>query len=583
MFVQFNKLRFKNILSYGNNFTEIDFSNGINLIRAPNGSGKSTILDALNFVLFGKPFRNIKLNRLINRINEKNLVTEIEFNIGFDKWKIVRGLKPTIFEIYKNDQVLDKLSSKKLNQAEIDKLLGINQKLFKNIVGVAVTNNKPFLSMPIWEKRELIENIFNIDVLAEMSKEVKRRKTLEQSEEKLKITESSALEKQINDNKKYITDMTQYIANFNTNNENDKANVISRIDELKNIISKNQNNIKVATNKIIELQEKTKVEPDTNAYSKTIKSLGISENEKKRIQKTLDQLKDNPLCPMCGSELSGEHAKKHIKELTEEIDRLTNTVIPKLKTEEDAYKALKKEYDANIAMIRNIEMRKSQEELSLKNSNGEINQCNKKLEEIDKRQCPFNLDEYKEKVKTLNEQLDELKKVIKGLTHQIEIDKELIDILGDDGIKVYFFRKLIPILNQNINSYLKKFELPICLEFDEQMQETIINGRSDMEYDQFSGGEKTRIDMSVLLSFFFFFCIISNWSCNLLFIDEILDGGIDKNGIEQFLATLYNIVSDNEKKLGIYLVSHKIDDVKIEINKTIEIKKKGLFSELEVK
>ena len=583
MFVQFNKLRFKNILSYGNNFTEIDFSNGINLIRAPNGSGKSTILDALNFVLFGKPFRNIKLNRLINRINEKNLVTEIEFNIGFDKWKIVRGLKPTIFEIYKNDQVLDKLSSKKLNQAEIDKLLGINQKLFKNIVGVAVTNNKPFLSMPIWEKRELIENIFNIDVLAEMSKEVKRRKTLEQSEEKLKITESSALEKQINDNKKYISDMTQYIANFNTNNENDKANVVARIDELNKNILKNQKNIKVATDKIIELQEKTKVEPDTNAYSKTIKSLGISENEKKRIQKTLDQLKDNPLCPMCGSELSGEHAKKHIKELTEEIDRLTNTVIPKLKTEEDAYKALKKEYDSNIAMIRNIEMRKSQEELSLKNSNGEINQCNKKLEEIDKRQCPFNLDEYKEKVKILNEQLDELKKVITGLTHQIEIDKELIDILGDDGIKVYFFRKLIPILNQNINSYLKKFELPICLEFDEQMQETIINGRSDMEYDQFSGGEKTRIDMSVLLSFFNISRIISNWSCNLLFIDEILDGGIDKNGIEQFLATLYNIVSDNEKKLGIFLVSHKIDDVKIEINKTIEIKKKGLFSELEVK
>ena len=583
MFVQFNKLRFKNILSYGNNFTEIDFSNGINLIRAPNGSGKSTILDALNFVLFGKPFRNIKLNRLINRINEKNLVTEIEFNIGFDKWKIVRGLKPTVFEIYKNDQVLDKLSSKKLNQAEIDKLLGINQKLFKNIVGVAVTNNKPFLSMPIWEKRELIENIFNIDVLAEMSKEVKRRKTLEQSEEKLKITESSALEKQINDNKKYITDMTQYIANFNTNNENDKANIVARIDELNKIILKNQKNIKVATDKIIELQEKTKVEPDTNAYSKTIKSLGVSENEKKRIQKTLDQLKDNPLCPMCGSELSGEHAKKHIKELSEEIDRLTNTVIPKLKSEEDAYKALKKEYDANIAMIRNIEMRKSQEELSLKNSNGEINQCNKKLEEIDKRQCPFNLDEYKEKVKILNEQLDELKKVITGLTHQIEIDKELIDILGDDGIKVYFFRKLIPILNQNINSYLKKFELPICLEFDEQMQETIINGRSDMEYDQFSGGEKTRIDMSVLLSFFNISRIISNWSCNLLFIDEILDGGIDKNGIEQFLATLYNIVSDNEKKLGIYLVSHKIDDVKIEINKTIEIKKKGLFSEIEVK
>ena len=582
MFVQFKKLKFKNILSYGNQWTEIDFTNGINLIKAPNGSGKSTILDALNFVLFGKPFRNIKLNGLINRINEKNLAVEIEFQTGFDKWKIVRGLKPTIFEIYKNDQVLDKLSSKKLNQAEIDKLLGINQKLFKNIVGVAVTNNKPFLSMPIWEKRELIENIFNIDVLAEMSKEVKRRKTLEQTEEKLKITESSSVENQLNDNKKYIREMTSYIENFNSNNEKDLKKATDRIDELTEIIKKNKEHIKIADDKIAELKELTKTAPDTVEYNKTIKNIGIAENEKKRIQKTLDQLKDNPLCPLCGSELSGEHAQKHINELNAEMKKLIEKTIPTLKKAEDDYNAIKKVYDKNIEMIRMIDTRKSQEELSMNNSNGEINQCKIKINEINGRKCPFNLAEYTEKVENLSQQLEDLKKVISELTHKIEIDKELIDILGDDGIKVYFFRKLIPILNQNINKYLKKFEMPICLEFDEQMQEKIINGRSDMEYDQFSGGEKTRIDMSVLLSFFNISRIISNWSCNLLFVDEILDGGIDKNGIEQFLATLYNIVSDNDKKLGIYLVSHKIDDVKVEINNTIEIKKKGLFSELKV-
>lgn len=149
----------------------------------------------------------------------------------------------------------------------------------------------------------------------------------------------------------------------------------------------------------------------------------------------------------------------------------------------------------------------------------------------------------------------------------------MIDVLGDDGIKVYFFRKLIPIFNQNVNHYLKKFEMPIYIEFDEQMQETITNGRNEMEYDQFSGGEKTRIDMSVLLSFFNISRIISNWSCSLLFIDEVLDAQVDNNGIEQFVSTLNNIICEN-KNIGIYLVSHKLDNIKVALNSTVEISKK---------
>lgn len=291
MFVKFKQLKFKNILSYGNVYETIDFETGLNVIKAPNGSGKSTILDALNYALFGKPFRNIKMDGLINRINGKQLVVEIEFQVGFDTWRIKRGEKPKILEIYKNGESVDKLSSKKLVQNEIDKLLGINQKLFKNIVGVAVTNNKPFLSMPIWEKRELIENIFNIDVLAEMAKEVKRRKTIEQTSAKLKVTESQSIDNQIADNRKYVENMQSYIDGFNEKKVNDKANMLQHIADCESKVKNNIKNIKIATDKLEALSEALSSKPDETIYAKTMKSLGIAENDKKRIQKTIDTLR----------------------------------------------------------------------------------------------------------------------------------------------------------------------------------------------------------------------------------------------------------------------------------------------------
>jgi len=582
MFVKFKQLKFKNILSYGNVYETFDFENGLNVIKAPNGSGKSTILDALNYALFGKPFRNIKMDGLINRINGKQLVVEIEFQVGFDTWRIKRGEKPKILEIYKNGESVDKLSSKKLVQNEIDKLLGINQKLFKNIVGVAVTNNKPFLSMPIWEKRELIENIFNIDVLAEMAKEVKRRKTIEQTSAKLKVTESQSIDNQIADNRKYVENMQSYIDGFNEKKVNDKANMLQHIADCESKVKNNIKNIKIATDKLEALSEALSSKPDETIYAKTMKSLGIAENDKKRIQKTIDTLKDKPTCPLCGNDMNGEHAKSHMIELQSEIDKIIKETIPSLKKIETDYNTALEAYNKNVKLETVIKQKMREEEFSKNNLMADIDVSKSKLTEIENRVCTFDVTEYKDKLDKLLESQKLLQTEIEDLKKQIELDTQLIDVLGDDGIKVYFFRKLIPIFNQNVNHYLKKFEMPIYIEFDEQMQETITNGRNEMEYDQFSGGEKTRIDMSVLLSFFNISRIISNWSCSLLFIDEILDSGIDKNGIEQFLATLYNIITENDKKLGIYLVSHKLDDVKIQINKTIEISKKGLFSEIEV-
>lgn len=231
MYVEFKKLRFKNILSYGNSFTEVDFQKGINLIKAANGSGKSTMLDAMTFCLFGKPYRDIKLAKLVNETNEKDLVTEVEFQIGKDLYKIVRGLKPALFQIFKNNSEIDLLSSKKLNQDEIDKLLGINLRLFKNIVCIAATNNKPFLSLSIGDKRLLMENVFNIDVLGDICKDVKKRRTVASAEQQLKLSELGATQTSIDDNNKYIANMQKYISEFNSNKEAEIGRIRGSISE----------------------------------------------------------------------------------------------------------------------------------------------------------------------------------------------------------------------------------------------------------------------------------------------------------------------------------------------------------------
>lgn len=584
MFVNFKYIKFKNILSYGNQLTEVNFEKGLNLIKAPNGSGKSTMLDAINYALFDKPFRNIKKENLINRINGKNLYVEFAFSINKDDYIIERGMKPDILKIKKNDKDIDLMSSKKLVQEEVEKFIGINQKMFKNVVGIAVTNNKPFLSMTAAEKRNLIENIFNIDMLGSMMKEVKKRKSINDAEQRIKVEEYNSKEALKNDNEKYLENMNNYIKNFNSIKQTDIDKCKAKIKTLTERIEVNESNIKKGIKKLEELQVTLENEPDQKVFAKIIKEIGVAEADKNRLQKQLDQLEENAICPICGTSLTGEHALEHKKEVKETLDNLVYNKIPELKKVEEDYTALKEKYDKNVNLINKIKVKLEEENRIKDNNTSDLIEATKKLEEINKQECPFIKDEYEVKITNLKNQMIELQTRLSEIKETVAIDKELIKILGDDGIKVYFFRKLIPLFNQNINEYLKKFDMPITIEFNDNMEERIYNTKKEIEYDQFSGGEKTRIDMSILLSFFNVSRIISNWSCSLLFIDEVLDSQVDDKGLEQFIATLYNMInSDNSNKLGIYIVSHKLGTTDIPLNSVVKINKSGIFSQLEVK
>lgn len=584
MFVEFKKLSFCNIMSYGASGAEIDFQSGLNTIKAANGSGKSSILDALTFVLFGKPYRDIKLSELVNTSNGKGLEVTCEFRIGTDTYMIRRGLKPAIFEIYKNGKEMDMLSTKKLNQDEIDKLLGINLRLFKNIVAVAVTNNRPFLSLPIGDKRALIENIFNIDVLGSMCKDVKKRKTVNNTELDLKTTERRGVVNSIEDNESYIENMRRYIASFNEVKDSNLKTIRENIDKYQKEIDKRTKNLAIAESKIKELTEEIGTVPDRSVGESLNMEIGKVQSVIDNINSTLSKLKKSRLCPVCNSPLDEGHARKHIEGMLAEKKTMEKETLPGLMERYRAYSDTVKAYQEKQSFIQTIRDKARTEEITRSTLETELNKAKQNLEKESGKACPASVDSYVEKLNALRAQSEELNKDIDVLTEKILIDTQLIKILGDDGIKSYFFKKLIKVLNKSVNEYLNKFELKnTTIEFDETMAETMTTNLVPRTYSSYSSGERTRIDMSILLAFFDISRQISNWSCNLLFIDELLDQNIDQSGIEQFVSTLYNLIQLNKKKLGIYIISHKLNELKIQISSTIEIKKVHDYSILEVK
>ena len=584
MFVEFKKLSFCNIMSYGASGAEIDFQAGLNTIKAANGSGKSSILDALTFVLFGKPYRDIKLSELVNTSNGKGLEVTCEFRIGTDTYMIRRGLKPAVFEIYKNGKEMDMLSTKKLNQDEIDKLLGINLRLFKNIVAVAVTNNRPFLSLPIGDKRALIENIFNIDVLGSMCKDVKKRKTVNNTELDLKTTERRGVVNSIEDNESYIENMRRYIASFNEVKDANLKTIRENIDKYRKEIDRRTKNLAIAESKIKELTEEMGAVPDRSVGESLNLEIGKAQSVIDNINNTLSRLKKSRLCPVCNSPLDEGHARKHIEGMLAEKKAMEKETLPGLMERYRAYSDTVKTYQEKQSFIQTIRDKARTEEITRSTLETELNKAKQNLEKESGKACPASVDSYVEKLNALRAQSEELSKDIDVLTEKILIDTQLIKILGDDGIKSYFFKKLIKVLNKSVNEYLNKFELKnTTIEFDETMAETMTTNLVPRTYSSYSSGERTRIDMSILLAFFDISRQISNWSCNLLFIDELLDQNIDQSGIEQFVSTLYNLIQLNKKKLGIYIISHKLNELKIQISSTIEIKKVHDYSILEVK
>jgi len=583
MIIRFNELEFKNILSFGAKPTVINFDKGLILISGKNGSGKSTIMDALSFCLYGQPYRKIKIQELINRRNKKGLLVSCKFSIGDDVFKIIRGLKPDITEIYKNDQPLNLLSSKKLNQEELDKIIGINYKLFKQIISLSVNYNEPFLSLGLTEKRDIIEQIFDIRIFADMLKILKKDVADIKIQEQLNQKTLELLTINLTSLRKRLVEANNAKQNFEDNKEKNLKDVEDKIQNKEKEIKEIEteiNNINLDLNDIKRIQHEIKstIELKNNIENDRIKY----EISKENYENNIEFLTNNNICPTCNSIIDDSHKEKEISKF-------------KIKIKEDDIKIIEYQNEYKILIEKLLE---------LSNKNSDLLEFKNKKEKLADRLKIYieHMEEYlklKEDIinrkfdidvislnKELQEKSSEYKiiyKQTKKYKQDLIIKDQVSKILSDSGIKSFLFEKFIPILNLKINEYLQLFNIPIRLEFNNTMDEKIINigSRDSTSYNAYSEGEKKRIDMAILLSFINMTKLICNWNCNILLIDEILDGALDEDGLNALIVNLNDMAYDSN--MNILIISHRVQhNYTDKFKKIIQINKnQNKFSDIE--
>jgi DNA repair exonuclease SbcCD ATPase subunit len=559
MYVNFDTLKFKNINSYGNKVTNFEFKNGLNLIAGSNGQGKSTIIDAICFCLFGVPFRRVKINELINRTNKKGLWTNITFSIENDKYEITRSLKPDKLEICKNGNKLELLSSKKLTQEEVDRILGLDITLFRQIISLSINYSKPFLSLTQNEKRDIIESIFNIKVFGSMFKTLKNENSGTKIEWEINNRTITILEENIKSSRKQITNLEKTRDNF----DKDKN---SYIEKLNKDISKLESTIKHSEHVIEKLTKK-----NSDLVSKkckyTSKDKEILNREIGSLQGLIDKAQrdilffnTNTNCNVCNSEMTTEHRLKHITSLQKEIDenqlKITNSKNKKDSIEKQLEDFKKRE---NEILENNTNIHS--EESKIKFHKEQIEDYKNTLEEVKIRTIDFDIDEIKKEFETKKEEYKDLYSTNIDLQKAININQTIFNILGDEGIKSHFFTRLIPILNKKVNGYLSSFEIPLTIVFNEFMEEKIstFGKYTNVPYPSFSEGEKKRIDISILLSFIETTKIISNWSSNIIFFDELLDTSTDDEGMSRIVDAIKNFII-KDKELCVFIMTHRSND-----------------------
>lgn len=534
-------------------------------------------------MLFGKPYRSIKLGDLVNRFNGKDLEVQVEFEIDKDVYTISRGYKPAKFAITKNGQELNILSAKKLNQEEIDKLLGINYILFKNIVAVASTYNKPFLMLAAGERRTLVETIFNIYVLALMLKEVKSRTTINKTQQKLNVSNLTGLNEQKTSAEKFANDTAKILQQFEINKQNTLNKISSDISTAQSTIERCNKNISIADKKFVELQNKIDSTEAVNELAEINAKKNFAAGRIAELDDNIAAMQANTKCRICNSDLTGEHAAAHIKEMQEELCEQNAIFLDNSRKIE--LEKLIADIKKNKSLYDTLILKKAEQVSLLNTSKTDLKNYENEKVKTEASVCDIDVQQYKAQLDSINARITNLSTEIDNLDKKMKMDSVLSDILSDDGIKTYFFEQLLPQLNCQVNKYINAFGLQVTLEFDTSLEAKIQQGKYECEYMGFSNGERARIDMAILLSFFDISRNISNWSCNVLFIDEVMDNGVDSDGIESFISTLYNVVTGNLNKhdIGIYLISHKLTNSDVAWDSVVDIVKTNRFSELKVK
>ena len=563
----FEKIRWKNFLSTGNVFSEIDLtSQRTNLIVGSNGAGKSTILDALTFSLFGKPFRKISKSMLVNSINEKDCVAEITFTIGKNDYRVVRGIKPTKLEIYCNGVLWDKESSVNEQQKNFENsVLKMNFKSFTQIVVLGSSTFVPFMKLSIPQRREIIEDILDIQVFSTMNVLLKDRV----KENNIEVRE---VDYQIDLLKDKIELQKQHMLALEKINKEEIDRKRTKIEEYKKSETEKNDSIESLTKEIFNLNKEMKDYQKSNSNLQKLNTYLIKLQSKlKSCKKDHKFFEKNHVCPTCTQQLSDEFRENKLEESQGEINKMDTGIEDLESAIVDEQNKLQKFTELSTE-VNNRNATLSQLNFQLTSIRKEVNSIEKEIKELegsnpDKKAEYTKLEKLVKEKKNFSKQHASLKKDRDVLTTASHL-------LKDNGIKTRIIKTYLPTMNKLINDFLQRMEFYVNFTLDENFEEIIKSRYRDVfSYDSFSEGEKARIDIALLLTWRSIAKLKNSVDTNLLILDEIFDGSLDQSGTSDLGWILRNF----DESTKVFVISHKqgMDD---KFDRTITAEKEKNFS-----
>ena len=568
--IVFKKIRWKNFLSTGDMFTEINLTESpTTLIVGENGSGKSTMLDALTYVLYSKPFRRINKPQLINTVNNSGMLVEIEFEVGSKGYKIVRGMKPNIFEIYVNGDMLDQDSSVRDYQERLEKyILKLNFKSFTQIIVLGSSSFQPFMQLSAANRREVIEDLLDIGIFSTMNQILRERvieirMNLNKHEQDLKLTDE-----RIEIQQNYIDEVSEI--------QNDKIeNTLKELDEVERQRSELELEIQLIQNKVGILEPEIvglqKLRDKVNKLKIMQKQI---KNNSENLESEINFYDRNDNCPTCGQVLDYKHVQTILSEKFRRFEEIKKGLgeIEEVIGIDDLMIQGKEVVEDDI---RNHEISITDCANSMQGLNKYIEKLSNDIDYLHKVREKSDGDV--EKITKLNTTRYQIVESITSLAEEQKYSYAVGDMLKDGGIKTQIIKQYLPVMNNLINKYLSAMDSYFNFTMDEQFNEVIKSRYRDVfSYASFSEGEKMRIDLALLFTWRAVAQLKNSADTNLLILDEVFDSSLDANGTDEFLKLLQSL----DSRSNVFVISHKGDTLYDKFNSTIKFEKVQNFSKV---
>ena len=565
----FKTIKYKNFLSSGNTFTEIDLDNDkTTLVVGHNGAGKSTMLDALSFGLFGKAHRNIKKDQLINSINNKGCLVEVEFHVGGNQYKICRGIKPNVFEIWKNSTMINQSSHAKEYQKILEQnILKLNHKTFHQVVVLGSSSFIPFMQLPAGIRREVIEDLLDINVFSKMNIILREKNAALKENIKDVNYQIDIVKNKIETQTKYIRDITA-LTNESRNQYESKIYASQNlIDELQ---AKNSE-LSIGLDESVSASEERLRSLQDRKQDLLLRSQD-RQTRLSHVSKRITFFEENEACPVCDQAISDGHKHEILRTTKESQDR-GKAALKQIGVEGQGVESEIKEQTSILSTLRD---RVHQ----LTSNSQEISKLQKDIAEYQKfldKEVSVDLDKAKEDLSVYNTDKNNMMERKLTLSDQFSYNSVIHEMLKDTGIKTKIIKQYLPVINKLVNQYLQVLDFFVHFNLDESFQETIRSRhRDEFTYDSFSEGEKQRIDLALLFTWRQIAKMKNSVATNLLLLDETFDSSLDHEGVENLIKILYTLGDDT----NVFVISHKGEILDGRFSNKIEFVKEKNFSKM---